>query len=142
MVLPKTITALIDLLRQAADREALSHDARLAVVFALRTAIVKKRKAGRKSDNRLDRAYADYRSGMRGLGLYRKHIRNFPKLSRWRRRFEQDRLLKALNKRAERDRKRQSTPTNGDAELSPRQSAPAIVARQFAIAICRRRSAA
>jgi len=122
MPVPQAIAALIDLLRQAADREALSHDARLDVVSAVRRAIVHKQKAGRKNDERLDRAYTEFRTGTRGLELYRKHIPNFRKLSRWRRRVEGDRLLKTLNKRAERERKRQPTPTNADAELSPRQS--------------------
>jgi hypothetical protein len=122
MPVPQAIAALIDLLRQAADREALPRDARLDVVSAVRRAIVHKRKAGRKSDERLDPAYADFRTGTRGLALYRKHIPNFRKLSRWRRRVEGDRLLKTLNKRAERDRKRQRASANAAAELSPRQS--------------------
>ena len=124
MPVPQAIAALIDLLGQTADREALSHDARQDVVSAVRRAIVHRRKAGRKSDERLDRAYADFRTGTRGLELYRKHIPNFRRLSLWRRRVEQDRLLKALNKRAEREKKRQAPPTNSAGELSLRQSVP------------------
>ena len=126
MALPQAIAALIDLIGQAADREALSRDARLEVVAAIRRAIVRKRKAGRKNDRQLDKAYPDYKSGIRGLPLFRKHIPGFRKLSRWRRLAEQHRLLKNLNKRAERERKRQAQPTNPTPELSPRQSVSGI----------------
>jgi hypothetical protein len=58
----------------------------------------------------MDNAYADYRAGMRGLELFRNHIPRHDKLSQWRRSYEQRKLLKTLEKRAERDRKRRKTP--------------------------------
>lgn len=107
--IPQAVVSLVDLLRQAVDGEGLPHAARLKVVAAVRHAIipkiVAKNKTRSKKRQRLDAAYADHKAGVRGLELFRKHIPNLAKLSRWRRRIEQNRLLKALQKRAERDKK-------------------------------------
>jgi len=120
--IPECVAALVEQFRRAADEAALSREARLEAVSAIRRAIVPKRKPGKKKNARIDSAYRDYQLGMRGLKLYRKHIPNFRKLSRWRRKAEQRRLTGNLQKRAERDRKRQRNATNPPSELSPRQS--------------------
>ena len=116
--LPQAVAAVVDLLRQAVDRNGLPHAARIKVVAAVRHAIISKivpknRRQGYKCPRRrqIDKAYPDYKAGMRGLKLFRKHIPNFARLSRWRRKEERDRLLKALQKRAEREKKLQLTPT-------------------------------
>jgi hypothetical protein len=115
------LVAAIELLRQTVDQEGLTHAARLNIVAIVHRAIVPKRPPGRKNQE-LDSAYAEYKAGIRGLKLFRKHIPNYDRLSRWRRNEKQNRLLKALQKRAERERKRQQSPTDRQAELSPRQS--------------------
>ena len=118
------LAGAIEALRQTAEQEGLTHAARINIVAIVHHAIVPKRSPGPK-DRRLDAAYAEYKVGVRGLRLFRKHIPDYGKLSRWRRNEKQNRLLKALQKRAERERKRQQAPTNPPAELSPRQSVPA-----------------
>ena len=101
---PKSIAAIVERLRQLADDEALSYDARLLVVSDIRRAIVPRRKPGKK-DRRIDEAYTDYKAGMRGLALLRKHNPHRDKMSRWRRKAEDNKLMKSLQKRAERERK-------------------------------------
>jgi hypothetical protein len=107
-------------LRQIVDQAGLPRTTRLKVAVAVRLAIVPKRKPGRKNQ-RLDKADADYRAGTRGLDLFRKHIPRHDKLSKWRRAYEQRKLLNTLEKRAERDRKRQKRPTIRAEELSDGQ---------------------
>lgn len=118
--IPPAIAVLIVQIHRIADQELLPKPVRLEVVSALDHAIIPRRTPGPKNE-RTDLAYKDYRAGVRGLELYRKHIPNFGKLSRWRRAVEQNRLLKALQKRAERERKREHPPTVSLDELSPRQ---------------------
>ena len=119
--IPSAVVSAMEQLREIVDNAGLPRPTRLKVAVAVRLAIVPKRKPGRK-DQRLDKADADYRAGMRGIDLFRKHIPRHDKLNRWHRKAEQSRLLKALQKRAERDRKRQKRPTIRDEELSARQS--------------------
>lgn len=106
-MLPDSINGLIHRLRQAADNETLSRDDRLDTVSAVRHAIVPRRRPGKKKDQRIDEAYADFTAGMRGLKLYRKHIRGFARLSRWRRKVEVKRLMDNLYQRQSRARKAQ-----------------------------------
>ena len=121
--IPQSVAAIIDLLCATAEREALALPTRRRVVTAVRGAILPKGKPGRKPHGRIDTAYADYKAGLRGLELFRRHIPNFKKLSRWRRVAEQNKLRRNLEKRAERERKRpQRVTTNNREELSPRQS--------------------
>lgn len=111
--IPPAVCAAVDALRDAVEHANLSRRVRLLVAAVVRKEIVPKRKPGRKN-RRIDRAYADYKAGKRGLKLYRRHIPRLAKMSRWRRRIEQNRLLKTLQKRAERERKRQATtPSQG-----------------------------
>ena len=119
--IPSAVVSVMEQLRETVDQASLPRAIRLKVAVAVRLAIVPKKKPGRK-DQRLDKAYADYRAGTRGLDLFRKHIPRHDKLSRWRRKVEQSKLLKTLQKRAERDRKRQKRPTIRAEELSALQS--------------------
>lgn len=117
---PDEVVPIIDLLRVTVDRADFPYEMRLVIAAAVRRAIVPQRKPGKK-DHRLDKAYADYKAGMRGLALFCKYIPNLDRLSRWRRTIEQNRLLKTLQKRAEREKKRQQALTVPPNELSPRQ---------------------
>ena len=119
--IPSAVVSVMEQLRQTVDHAGLPRTTRLKVAVAVRLAIVPKRKPGRKNQ-RLDKADADYRAGTRGLDLFRKHIPRHDKLSKWRRAYEQRKLLNTLEKRAERDRKRQKRPTIRTEELSDRQS--------------------
>lgn len=121
--IPAAVLSVMEQLRETVDKIGLPRAARLKVAVAVRLAVVPRRRPGRK-DQRLDKAYTDYQAGMRGLDLFRKHIPRHDKLSRWRRKAEQCKLLKTLQKRAERARKRQETPTVRVEELSARPSGP------------------
>jgi hypothetical protein len=121
--IPPAVVSAIEQLREAIDQAGLPRSIRLKVAAAVRHAIVPAIAPKRKPDkkrHRIDSAYADYRVGLRGLDLFRKHIPRHDKLSKWRRTYEQRKLLKTLGKRAERDRKRQKTPTTRAKELSDR----------------------
>jgi hypothetical protein len=107
-LIPQSIAALIDQLRSLAHEEKLSSTVRREVTSAVRRALLPR---GKKSNSR-DSAYDDYKRGMRGLPLYRKHIPGYEKLGPWRRERAQRQLRQALAKRAERERKRQKTATN------------------------------
>ena len=125
--IPSAVFSVIEQLRETVDHAGLPRAIRLKVSGAVRhaivPAIVPKRKPSKR--NRIDGAYADYRAGMRGLDLFRKHVPRHDKLSKWRRAYEQRKLLKTLEKRAERDRKRQKkAPTIRTRELSARPSSP------------------
>jgi hypothetical protein len=120
--LPEPVAALVDLLGKAADELELPYAVRLKAAVAARRAILPRKTPGKKSDHRIDNAYTDYRTGVRGLELYRKHIPHHDRLSRWRRVAEEHRLLKNLQKRAQREKKaRRQRETNTSAELSGRQ---------------------
>ena len=109
-MIPEAITGLIDQLRNAADEEKLSSNARRAVISAVRRAVLPRPK---KTMNSLDSAYEDYKCRLRGIELYRKHIPGYEKLGRWRRQRAQHRLSQALATRAERERKRGAKPVDG-----------------------------
>lgn len=120
--IPQSVAALIDQMGQTADELELPYAVRVKVAAAARRAMLPKKTPGKKSDHRIDNAYADYRTGVRGLELYRKHIPHHDRLSRWRRVAEEHRFLKNLQKRAQREKKaRQQRETNTSAELSGRQ---------------------
>lgn len=120
MKFPQSVNTAVDLLRSTADQAALSLAARRKLATAIRVAIVPKGRPGRKPHDRLDKAFADYKGGLRGLELFRRHIPNFKKLSRWRRAVEQGRLRKNLEKRAQRERKkRQGEVTNPQTNCRP-----------------------
>jgi len=108
-LIPQSIAALVDQLRSLANEEKLSSVARREVMSAVRRALLPR---GSKKSNSRDFAYEDYKKGMRGLPLYRKHIPGYEKLGEWRRERAQRHLRQALAKRAERERKRQKTATN------------------------------
>lgn len=102
-MIPKSITNIIDQLRTAANEAKLSSKVRRAIASAVRRAMLPRRS---KKRNWLDDAYDDYKGGIRGVQLYRKHIPDLDKLGRWPRERAQRRLRQALAKRAERERKR------------------------------------
>jgi hypothetical protein len=107
------IQSLMESLGAAIATEDLSIQARRKVLGTLRRGILPKNilKSFSTKRDRLDRAYADYKTGVRGTQLFEKHISYYKTLSWWRRRGEQTRLRKALEKRAQRE---QRAKANGD----------------------------
>lgn len=102
--IPEAISVAIDALKETVERENPPRSTRLRIAAAVRRVLVPRLKPGRR-DHRLDSAYADYRAGMRGMALFRKHIPNHDRLSLWRRRIEEGRLRNTLQKRAQRERR-------------------------------------
>jgi hypothetical protein len=100
------VAAALHELKETIDGEKLSRASRLKVLAAVRRAIVLNGKPGRKHD-RIDSAYADYKGGMKGLPLFRKHIPHHDRLSQWRRPILEKRLMNAIHQRAKRERQRQ-----------------------------------
>lgn len=117
-MMPPSIVALVDQLRQVADTQGLSRAARLEVVSAIHSAIVPKRTPGKKKDARLDAAYRDQQAGVRRLELNHNYIPGYGTMSRWHRRVEEKKLRDSLAKRAERERKRHVALTIPPGELS------------------------
>jgi hypothetical protein len=75
----------------------------IQVAQEFKAALVPKRRAGRRPENRVTHAYEAWKTGKRGVALYRDHIPRWEMLSRWRRASEQRRLLSAIHSRARRD---------------------------------------
>ena len=75
---------------------------RMARSYA-RNLVPHRKRRGRPRQARITRAVALYRQGIRGLRLYRETIRNYDRMSHWRRRVEARRLLAATRKRLQRE---------------------------------------
>ena len=86
--------------------EQLPLGTRVKILASLRKDMIPRGKPGPKKP-RIDKAYVDYKAGSRGLKLFRAYIPGHNRMSRWRRRVEENRLIKTLQKRSERERKRQ-----------------------------------
>jgi len=112
-VIPEAVQDILVRLRKTVEEAGLPCAVRLRVVAAVRELIVTRGKPGKKKDERIDRAYADYTAGVRGLKLFKKHIPGHDRLSHWRRSVEQDRLMAALQQRASRNKKRQRHQRQG-----------------------------
>ena len=89
-------------LREGLARE-LGRADRIRLCDRFRSALIPRRRAGRKSKARVTAAYQDWKAGVRGVELYRRHIRNWNKLTQWRRRSEQRTLMAAIYTRQRRE---------------------------------------
>lgn len=106
--LPATVLETAKELRDAVAQRELSGRQRAQLDRFLAAILKPTHRPGRKPSARVGEAHRDFAAGMRGIPLFRKHIPNFEKLSRWRRRIEQRRLMDAIHKRASRARQKQS----------------------------------
>jgi hypothetical protein len=84
---------------------------RRKIVTAFRLAMIPKRRAGRKLSEAITAAYTDWKFNIRGVALFRKHILNWERLSRWRRRAEERSLMDAIYSRNRRERKQANNLT-------------------------------
>lgn len=97
----------LELAREAAARiaaqfgTALDRAARLKVARAFERVLVprEKRPPGRKRKAAITAAYEDWKAGMRGHQLYRKHIPGYSGMGRYRRECAQRRLNEAIRNR-------------------------------------------
>jgi hypothetical protein len=107
--IPPQIRSLVEALRAAIAAENLSLAARRGVLGALRRGVLPKKKPKSfsmrriRQNERLNRAFWDYKTGMRGSALFEKHVPGWKTMSRWRRRVEQTQFRKAVEKRAQRE---------------------------------------
>ena len=92
--------------RIARDFRTLGQGQRRRIASMFRRQLVLPRKPGRKRSDRITAAHADWKAGMRGIELYRKHIRGFETHSFWRRKSESRSLMDAIRARERRDKKR------------------------------------
>jgi hypothetical protein len=56
-----------------------------AIVQAFQSQLLPARKPGRRRNKEITAAHTDWKSGLRGVALYQKHIHRFDQLSRWKR---------------------------------------------------------
>jgi hypothetical protein len=84
---------------------ALDRPARLKLMKALRSELIPRKPPGRKRRKEITAAYADWKLGMRGLALFRKHISGYDKLSQWRRREKSRALMDAIRTRRRREKR-------------------------------------
>lgn len=96
----------------AAKFPILSLKQRQQLASAFRGGLIPRRKPGKRPKKEITAAYADWCNGMRGPAFFEKHIRNYPRLSEWRQRYEARRLVEAM-----RSRKRRSRRTGTDGQL-------------------------
>ena len=85
--------------------DTLSIAERRRLVTLFRRTLIPARRPGRKRRTEITLAYEDWKAGVRGLALYKKHIRGWDRMSHWRRRVESQRLSNAVHTRHARDQK-------------------------------------
>ncbi len=84
------------------------------VVAAFRSALLPKRRVGRKPSAEITAAYQDWIAGMPAQQLRRTHIRNYARLAGWRREKKAKALMAALRARRRRDSSRSPVPTQSN----------------------------
>lgn len=78
---------------------------RIRIVTIFRRQLIPPRRPGRKRREEITAAHADWKLGMRGLELYRKHIPRYDRMSQWRRKSESRDLRDAIRSRERRAKK-------------------------------------
>jgi len=97
-----TTQAFHDIRRQYGER--LTREECLKLVSLFRAGMVPRRRAGRRPKPQVTAAYLDWKAGMRGVALFRKHIPGWQKHNRYRRMAEQKGLMDAIRNRVRRGR--------------------------------------
>jgi hypothetical protein len=90
--------------------EGLTREECLKLVNAFRAELVPRRRAGRRPKPHVTAAYLNWKAGMRGVTLYRKHIPGWQKHNRYRRMADQKALMDAIRSRNRRENKSESRP--------------------------------
>jgi len=76
----------------------------LRIVTAFRRALIPRQRRGRRPSKEITAAHADWKCGMCGVALYRKHIVGFDRMSRWKRQGKSRALMEAIRSRERRSR--------------------------------------
>ena len=102
----KAVAAATDVgQRIAREFDRLDQRQRHALVRMFRRQLLPPGKPGRRRSQEITAAYANWKAGVRGLPLYRKHIRGFDRMGYWKRKGKTRALLEALRSRDRRERK-------------------------------------
>ena len=96
-----TVRAAQEIRRQFGPQ--LTRDECLRLVSVFRTGVVPRRRAGRRPKPQVTAAYLDWKAGMRGVALFRKHIPGWDGHHRYRKIGEQKALMDAIRSRARRE---------------------------------------
>jgi hypothetical protein len=83
--------------------QGLTREECLRLVSAFRAGMVPRRRAGRRPKPQVTAAYLDWKAGMRGVALFRKHIPGWDGHHRYRKIGEQKALMDAIRSRARRE---------------------------------------
>ncbi len=78
---------------------------RLRLLRGFRAQLIPPGKPGRKRRKEITAAHADWKGGLRGLPLYRKHIPGFDRMNWWKRKAKMGALRDAIRSRERRSRK-------------------------------------
>jgi hypothetical protein len=106
----ETFTAAREITTQAAQEirsqfgEGLTREESLTRVNAFRAGVVPRRKSGRRPKPQITDAFRDWKAGMCGVVLYRKHISGWERHNRYHRIGEQKALMDAIRSRVRRER--------------------------------------
>jgi hypothetical protein len=87
----------------AANCQGLTRRERLHVSNAFRRQLIPPGKPGRKRSSKITAAYMDWKEGVRGVALYRKHILGWDRHNYWRRKVESRALMDAIHTRERRE---------------------------------------
>jgi len=85
--------------------QRLTREDYIRVARAFHSAVVPKRKPGRRLKPQVTAAYQDWKAGTRGVALCAKHIPGWQKHNRYRRMAEQKSLMDAIRSRDRREGK-------------------------------------
>lgn len=105
--IPGGISAAEDIAAEAGQRLArdffhLDRRGRQRIVTIFRRQLFPARKRGRKRSKEITTAHTDWKSGIRGEELCRRHIPGFDRMSRWRRESVSRDLMDAIRSRERR----------------------------------------
>jgi len=98
----RTARAVNDIRREFG--QTLTREEALKLVSLFRAGVVPRRRAGRRPKPQITAAYQDWKAGMRGVALFRKHIPGWKDHNRYHRIGEQKTLMDAIRSRYRRER--------------------------------------
>ena len=84
--------------------QGLTREECLKLLSAFRAVVVPRRRAGRRPKPQVTAAYLDWKTGMRGEALFRKHIPGWATHNRYRKIVERKALMDAIRSRHRRER--------------------------------------
>ncbi len=93
--------------RIASECAHLDSRGRLRIVATFRRQLITPGRPGRKRCKEITEAHADWKSGLRGVELYRKHIPGHERMGQWKREAKSRDLMDAIRSRERRATKQE-----------------------------------